>query len=96
MLKASGLINQVANGICQKRNKNTLNKIKMTSERRSVLKKLFASLVGVTGLGVVANAKGIESSLEKVVGNVTSVQNVPMFSGHVIHNRRKRCPYSAF
>ena len=58
----------------------------MKTERRSVLKKLFASVVGVTGLGVVANAKGIESSPEKVVGNVTSVQNVPMFSGHVIHN----------
>jgi len=58
----------------------------MKTERRSVLKKLFASVVGVTGLGVVANAKGIETSPEKVVGNVTSVQNVPMFSGHVIHN----------
>jgi enamine deaminase RidA (YjgF/YER057c/UK114 family) len=58
----------------------------MKTERRSVLKKLFASIVGVTGLGVVANAKGIESSPDKVVGSVTSVQNVPMFSGHVIHN----------
>ena len=47
----------------------------MKTERRSVLKKLFASVVGVTGLGVVANAKGIESSPEKVVGNVTSNQN---------------------
>ena len=58
----------------------------MKTERRSVLKKLFASVVGVTGFGVVANAKGIELSPEKVVGSVTSVQNVPMFSGHVIHN----------
>ncbi len=58
----------------------------MKTERRSVLKKLFASVVGVTGLGVVANAKGIESSSDKVVGSVTSEQNVPMFSGHVIHN----------
>jgi len=58
----------------------------MKTERRSVLKKLFASVVGVTGLGVVANAKGIESSPDKVVGSVTSEQNVPMFSGHVIHN----------
>jgi len=62
------------------------NTSKMKTERRSVLKKLFASIVGVTGLGVVANAKGIESSPDKVVGSVTSVQNVPMFSGHVIHN----------
>ena len=41
----------------------------MKTERRSVLKKLFASVVGVTGLGVVANAKGIESSPEKIAGN---------------------------
>ena len=61
-------------------------KYKMKSERRSVLKKLFASVIGVTGLGAVANAKGKESSSEKVAGNITSVQNVPMFSGHVIHN----------
>lgn len=58
----------------------------MKTERRSVLKKLFASVVGVTGLGVVANAKGIELSPEKVAGNITSVQNVPMFSGHTIYN----------
>ena len=58
----------------------------MKTERRSVLKKLFASVVGVTGLSVVANAKGIESSPEKIAGNITSIQNVPMFSGHTIHN----------
>ena len=58
----------------------------MKTERRSVLKKLFASVVGVTGLGVVANAKGIGSSPEKIAGNITSIQNVPMFSGHTIHN----------
>ncbi|MFA6946104.1 MAG: RidA family protein [Pedobacter sp.] len=58
----------------------------MKTERRSVLKKLFASVVGVTGLGVVANAKGIESSPEKEAGSITTMQNVPMFSGHVIHN----------
>jgi 2-iminobutanoate/2-iminopropanoate deaminase len=58
----------------------------MKTERRSVLKKLFASVLGVTGLGVVANAKGMDSSLEKVVDNVTFDQNVPIFSGHVIHN----------
>lgn len=57
----------------------------MKTERRSVLKKLLASVVGVTGLGVVANAKGIQSS-EKVSGNITTLQNAPMFSGHTIHN----------
>jgi len=58
----------------------------MKTERRSVLKKLFASVVGVTGLGVVANAKGIELPSEKEAGSITTMQNVPMFSGHVIHN----------
>ena len=57
----------------------------MKTERRSVLKKLFASAVGITGLGVVANAKGIQSS-EKISGNITTLQNAPMFSGHTIYN----------
>lgn len=57
----------------------------MKTERRSVLKKLFASAVGITGLGIVANAKGIQSS-EKISGNVTTLNNAPMFSGHTIHN----------
>lgn len=58
----------------------------MKTERRSVLKKLFASVVGVTGLGMVANAKAMGASPEKEAGNITSIQNVPMFSGHTIHN----------
>ena len=58
----------------------------MKTERRSVLKKLFASVLGVTGLGVVANAKGIQTSSEKESGNISTMQNVPLFSGHVIHN----------
>lgn len=58
----------------------------MKTERRSVLKKLFASAVGITGLGVVANAKGIEGSSEKQSGSITTLQNAPLFSGHTIHN----------
>lgn len=58
----------------------------MKIERRSVLKKLFASVVGVTGLSMVANAKAIESAPEKEAGSVTNFQNVPLFSGHTIHN----------
>jgi 2-iminobutanoate/2-iminopropanoate deaminase len=54
----------------------------MKTERRSVLKKLFASVVGVTGLGLVANAKTQEASPEKEAGSITNFQNVPMFSGH--------------
>ncbi len=58
----------------------------MKTERRSVLKKLVASVVGVAGIGAVANAKGLTAAPEKEAGNITSLQNVPMFSGHVIHN----------
>lgn len=58
----------------------------METERRSVLKKLFASIVGVAGIGAVANAKGLAASPEKEAGNITHIQNVPLFSGHTIHN----------
>jgi len=58
----------------------------MKTERRSVLKKLFASVVGVAGIGAVANAKGLTAAPEKEAGNITSIQNVPLFSGHTIHN----------
>jgi 2-iminobutanoate/2-iminopropanoate deaminase len=58
----------------------------MKTERRSVLKKLFASVVGVTGLGLVANAKSVEPAPEKTVGNITTLQQQPMFSGHTIFN----------
>ncbi len=58
----------------------------MKTERRSVLKKLVASVVGVAGIGAVANAKVLTAAPEKEAGNITSLQNVPMFSGHVIHN----------
>src|SRR6476661_1859622 len=58
----------------------------MKTERRSVLKKLFASAVGVTGLGAVANAKGLNSTPEKVAGNIAEYQGKKLFSNHVIHN----------
>ena len=50
-------------------------------ERRSILKKLFASVAGVTGLGLATTAKA-EAAPEKEVGNVTTFQDVPLFSGH--------------
>lgn len=62
------------------------NQNNMKTERRSVLKKLFASVVGVTGIAAVANAKGVVSAPEKEVGNITNFQDVPLFSGHTIHN----------
>ena len=53
----------------------------MKTERRSVIKKMFASVVGLTGLGIAANAKSTGSP-EKTAGNVTTMQDVPLFSGH--------------
>jgi enamine deaminase RidA (YjgF/YER057c/UK114 family) len=58
----------------------------MKTERRSVLKKLFASAIGVAGLGMAADAKDIESAPEKISGNITNFQQTPLFSGHTIHN----------
>jgi enamine deaminase RidA (YjgF/YER057c/UK114 family) len=51
----------------------------MKTERRSALKKMFASVVGLAGIGLAAKAV---SSEEKVAGNITTFQDVPMFSGH--------------
>ena len=53
----------------------------MKTERRSALKKMFASVVGITGLGLAANAK-TNTSKEKGAGSITNFQDVPLFSGH--------------
>jgi 2-iminobutanoate/2-iminopropanoate deaminase len=58
----------------------------MQTQRRSVLKKLFASLVAVTGIGLTAKAKtnpiNEKEAFEKEVFNVvTDDQEVPLFSG---------------
>jgi 2-iminobutanoate/2-iminopropanoate deaminase len=52
----------------------------MTTQRRSVLKKLFMSLVGVTGIGLGAKA-ATNAREEKIVQNVVYDQDVPLFSG---------------
>lgn len=52
----------------------------MKTERRSVIKKMFASLVGLTGVGMAANAKS-NFPEEKEALNVTNYQDVPLFSG---------------
>lgn len=57
----------------------------MKTERRSALKKMFASVVGIAGLGIAANAKS-NATPEKTAGNVTAMQDVPLFSGHTIFN----------
>ncbi len=53
----------------------------MKTERRSVIKKMFASVVGLTGLGIAANAKsGVY--MEKEANNITTFQDAPLFSGN--------------
>lgn len=57
----------------------------MQTQRRSVLKKLFASVVGVAGFG--AASKAMDSTTtnipeEKEAGNIEYDQDVPLFSGH--------------
>lgn len=53
----------------------------MISQRRSVLKKIAASLAGITGLGLAAKA-GTHANNEKVAGNIIYDQDIPLFSGH--------------
>jgi 2-iminobutanoate/2-iminopropanoate deaminase len=53
----------------------------MKTERRSALKKMFASVAGLAGLSMAAKAAG-ETAPEKEAGNVTTMQDVPLFSGN--------------
>ncbi len=58
----------------------------MKTERRSVLKKLFASATAFMGFGLAAKAgSSPDTASEKVVQNVTNFQNVPLFSGSTRH-----------
>lgn len=57
----------------------------MTTQRRSVLKKIVASVAGLAGFGMAARAMD-SAAPEKEVGNITYDQEVPLFSGHTIHN----------
>lgn len=56
----------------------------MESQRRSVLKKLFASIAGIAGFGAAASAMENKpaASAEIEAGNITYDQEVPLFSGH--------------
>lgn len=49
-------------------------------QRRSILKKIFGSLAGITGLGLATHASA-DASPEKEVFNVAPHQDVPLFSG---------------
>ena len=52
-------------------------------ERRSIIKKLFGSLLAITG--TVAIAKAAEKNTnEKNAGNIEYTQDIPLFSGHTI------------
>jgi 2-iminobutanoate/2-iminopropanoate deaminase len=52
----------------------------MKTQRRSAIKKMFASIVGLTGVGLAVNAKS-NSTEEKEVSNISSFQDAPLFSG---------------
>ena len=60
----------------------------MKSERRSLIKKLFASVAGIAGIGVAskANAEVAAPAPQKEVGDVEMYQDVPLFSGHTKYN----------
>jgi 2-iminobutanoate/2-iminopropanoate deaminase len=49
-------------------------------KRRSVLKKMLASIAGLSVLGISKDAMAAPAE-EKVVNNVTTFQDVPLFSG---------------
>ena len=53
----------------------------MQEQRRSLIKRLFGSVVAATGLGLTATAatKAVE---EKQAGNIEYDQDIPLFSGH--------------
>jgi enamine deaminase RidA (YjgF/YER057c/UK114 family) len=53
----------------------------MKEQRRSTLKKLFASLAGITGLGLATNAKADITPEKEAFNIVKDDQDVPLFSG---------------
>lgn len=57
----------------------------MHTERRSVITKLLASAAAIVGVNFAAKAEKLTGP-EKKSGNVTYDQDVPLFSGHTIHN----------
>jgi 2-iminobutanoate/2-iminopropanoate deaminase len=57
----------------------------MIAQRRNVLKKLFLSFLGATGIGQAAKA-AFQADEDKVAGSTEYEQDIPLFSGHVIHN----------
>ncbi|MGV3603987.1 MAG: RidA family protein [Dyadobacter fermentans] len=60
----------------------------MKSERRSLIKKLFASVAGIAGIGAASKAVAevAPAAPQKEVGDVVMHQDVPLFSGHTKFN----------
>src|SRR5215216_1395166 len=58
----------------------------MKTQRRSVLKKLLASVAGVAGFGAAAKAMESTSVSEKQAGDIVYDQQVPRFSQYIVHN----------
>ena len=53
----------------------------MKTERRTAWKGIFASIVGVMGLGLVSNSKSLASE-STATGTVSAPDDVPLFSGN--------------
>jgi len=53
----------------------------MKEQRRSTLKKLFASIAGITGIGMATKAKADATPEKEVFNVVKDDQDVPLFSG---------------
>jgi 2-iminobutanoate/2-iminopropanoate deaminase len=51
----------------------------MKTQRRTAIKKMFTTVVGITGVGLVAKANTAISE-EKVVNNITNFKDTPVFS----------------
>jgi 2-iminobutanoate/2-iminopropanoate deaminase len=57
----------------------------MKEERRSTLKKLFASVAALTGIGVATKARADAAPEKEVFNVVKDDQDVPLFSGSTKH-----------
>ncbi|MCE6989459.1 RidA family protein [Dyadobacter sp. CY323] len=63
----------------------------MKSERRSIIKKLFASVAGIAGIGAASKVQAesvpaVAAPATHEVGDVEMYQDVPLFSGHTKFN----------
>jgi 2-iminobutanoate/2-iminopropanoate deaminase len=50
-------------------------------QRRSAFKKIFATLLGMTGISAVAKAGTASATAEKVCHNIVTQDEIPLFSG---------------